>query len=179
MREWKRQQGAVSLLVEAGQAQIPKTGEWVKLGLPWGTKPRLILAHLNTEALKHQSPVIEVEGSLQCLREAHSSLQRRKGNSGVQRSAIAPFCCCCAACDNTMVKVSRSIPRLSVASHCGPNWTSGIASYGPRRSGFRMIISEVCKSMPYRSTKTTLQHWPILPSGARHLLLVGTAAPPG
>ena len=64
VREWKRQQGAVSLLVEAGQAQIPKTGEWVKLGLPWGTKPRLILAHLNTEALKHQSPIIEVEGSL-------------------------------------------------------------------------------------------------------------------
>jgi hypothetical protein len=64
LREWKRRQGAVSLLIEAGQAQHPKTGEWVKLGLPWGTKPRLILAHLNTEALKQNSPEIEVEGSL-------------------------------------------------------------------------------------------------------------------
>src|SRR5215203_4750164 len=64
VREWKRQHGAVSLLIEAGQAKITKTGECVKRGLPWGTKPRLILAHLNTEALKHQSPVIEVEGSL-------------------------------------------------------------------------------------------------------------------
>jgi len=64
VREWKRKQGAVSLLVEAGQAQHPKSGDWVKLGLPWGTKPRLILAHLNAEAIRRQSPVIEVESSL-------------------------------------------------------------------------------------------------------------------
>ena len=64
VRLWKRTQGAVSLLVEAGHAQHPKSGDWVELGLPWGTKPRLILAHLNAEALRRQSPVIEVESSL-------------------------------------------------------------------------------------------------------------------
>lgn len=64
VREWQREQGAVSLLVEAGQAKHPKTHQWVKLGLPWGTKPRLILAHLNAEAIRRQSPVIEVEASL-------------------------------------------------------------------------------------------------------------------
>src|SRR5271168_5207651 len=64
VREWKREQGTVSLLVEAGQAQHPKSRDWVKLGLPWGTKPRLILAHLNAEAIRQQSPVIEVEASL-------------------------------------------------------------------------------------------------------------------
>jgi hypothetical protein len=64
VREWERQQGTVSLRVEAGAAQHPKTGEWVKLGLPWGTKPRLILAHLNTQALQKGSPVIEIESSL-------------------------------------------------------------------------------------------------------------------
>lgn len=64
VREWQREQGAVSLLVEAGRAKNPKTQEWVKLGLPWGTKPRLILAHLNTEALRQKSPVIEIENSL-------------------------------------------------------------------------------------------------------------------
>jgi hypothetical protein len=61
VREWERQQGAVSLRVEAGAATHPKTRQWVKLGLPWGTKPRLILAHLNAEAIRQQSPVIEVE----------------------------------------------------------------------------------------------------------------------
>ena len=64
VREWKREQGAVSLLVEAGQARHPQSRDWVKLGLPWGTKPRLILAHLNAEALRQDSPVIEVEHSL-------------------------------------------------------------------------------------------------------------------
>lgn len=64
VREWQREQGAVSLLVEAGQARHPKTKKWVKLGLPWGTKPRLILAHLNAEALRQGSPVVEVENSL-------------------------------------------------------------------------------------------------------------------
>jgi hypothetical protein len=63
-RLWQREQGAVSLLVEAGRARHPKNRQWVELGLPWGTKPRLILAHLNAEAIRRQSPVIEVEASL-------------------------------------------------------------------------------------------------------------------
>jgi hypothetical protein len=64
VREWQREQGAVSLLIEAGRARNPHTRQWVTLGLPWGTKPRLILAHLNAEALRQGSPVVEVESSL-------------------------------------------------------------------------------------------------------------------
>jgi hypothetical protein len=64
VREWRREQGAVSLKIDAGEARHPDTGEWVKLGLPWGTKPRLILAHLNREALLHESPEIAVGDSL-------------------------------------------------------------------------------------------------------------------
>jgi hypothetical protein len=47
VRLWQREQGAVSLRIEAGAARNPNTRQWVELGLPWGTKPRLILAHLN------------------------------------------------------------------------------------------------------------------------------------
>lgn len=36
----------------------------MQLGLPWGAKPRLILAHLNAETLRQDSPTIEVESSL-------------------------------------------------------------------------------------------------------------------
>ena len=61
---WEREQGAVSLLVNAGEAKNPDTGEWVQLGLPFGPKPRLILAHLNAEAIKTGSPVLDMEGSL-------------------------------------------------------------------------------------------------------------------
>ena len=42
----------------------PNTGKWVQLGLPFGPKPRLILAHLNAQAIKTGSPMIEVEDSL-------------------------------------------------------------------------------------------------------------------
>ena len=64
VREWEREQGAASLLIEAGKAKHPETGKWVELGLPFGPKPRLILCYLNAQALKTGSPTIEVEDSL-------------------------------------------------------------------------------------------------------------------
>jgi Plasmid encoded RepA protein len=50
--------------VQAGRIFKPSLDTTIELGLPWGTKPRLILAHLNAEALRQDSPVIEVEHSL-------------------------------------------------------------------------------------------------------------------
>jgi hypothetical protein len=64
VRLWKRTQGAAMMVIQAGQVLQPHTDTLVEVGLPWGTKPRLILAHLNAEALLRQSPVIEVESSL-------------------------------------------------------------------------------------------------------------------
>jgi len=63
VRTWERKQGAVFLRLEAGHARHPETQEWVPIGLPFGPKPRLILAHLNTEALKTQSPKIDIGDS--------------------------------------------------------------------------------------------------------------------
>jgi hypothetical protein len=64
VREWDRRQGTASLRIEAGSALDPQTGEFVKLGLPYGEKPRLVLIHLATEAVRTGSPVIEVEDSM-------------------------------------------------------------------------------------------------------------------
>jgi hypothetical protein len=64
VREWECANGAVRLKMLAGEAMHPELGEFVKLGLPYGPKPRLILAHLNGEAMRQQSPEIEVESSL-------------------------------------------------------------------------------------------------------------------
>jgi len=63
VRTWERKQGTVYLSIDAGKAKNPKDEEWVQLGLPFGPKPRLILAHLNAEALKTGSPKIDVEDS--------------------------------------------------------------------------------------------------------------------
>jgi hypothetical protein len=64
VREWQRRQGIVALQLSAGEAYHPKSGQWLKLGLPFGPKPRLILAHLNAEALRADSPVVEIGNSL-------------------------------------------------------------------------------------------------------------------
>ena len=64
VREWEREQGTASLLIEAGKAKDPESGKWIELGLPFGPKPRLILCYLNAQALKTGSSVIEVEDSL-------------------------------------------------------------------------------------------------------------------
>lgn len=62
--EWDRKQGHASLRIEAGSAIDPRSGEFVRLGLPYGEKPRLVLIHLATEAVRTGSPVVDVEGSM-------------------------------------------------------------------------------------------------------------------
>src|SRR3954451_12490062 len=64
VRVWQRQQGASFLRLEAGAIPDPQTRTFVELGLPYGSRPRLILSHLNSEALKRGSARIEVEHSL-------------------------------------------------------------------------------------------------------------------
>src|SRR3982750_303739 len=61
---WERRQGRATLLVEAGRAINPKTRHFEQLGLPYGPKARLLLMHLNSEAVRRQSPVIPVEDTM-------------------------------------------------------------------------------------------------------------------
>jgi hypothetical protein len=62
--EWDRKQGNASLRIEAGSAIDPSTGNFRRLGLPYGEKPRLVLIHLATEAVRTGSPVVDVEESM-------------------------------------------------------------------------------------------------------------------
>lgn len=64
VRSWERINGAVHLKLKAGDALHPQIGRMVEIGLPYGPKPRLILAHLNAEALRQRSPEVEVGASL-------------------------------------------------------------------------------------------------------------------
>ena len=63
IRIWEREQGQVSLSLEAGRIKDPQ-GRFIPVGLPFGPAARLILCHLNTEALRRGIPSIEVEGSM-------------------------------------------------------------------------------------------------------------------
>lgn len=63
LRIWQQKQGNVSLAVQAGFT-LNQEGVYEEIGLPYGTKARLILAHINSEAIKNQSRTIDVEGSM-------------------------------------------------------------------------------------------------------------------
>ena len=64
VREWKHRNGNIHLLVQGGNALDPVKEDFVDLPLPSGPKARLILCYLNAEAMKQQSPMIEVQDSL-------------------------------------------------------------------------------------------------------------------
>jgi hypothetical protein len=64
VRRWERRNGQIGLQINAGEAWHPDEDRFIPLGLPYGSKPRLLLAYLNGEALRNSSPEIEVDRSL-------------------------------------------------------------------------------------------------------------------
>jgi Plasmid encoded RepA protein len=64
IRLWERRNGIVRLEIQAGRGLDPDQDAFVDVGLPFGPKPRLALYHLNAEALRTQSRIIELEDSL-------------------------------------------------------------------------------------------------------------------
>jgi hypothetical protein len=64
VRRWTRQQGDALLEIDAGRAIHPDLGRFVDVPLPHGPKARLILLHLNAEAIRTQSPHVDVGDSL-------------------------------------------------------------------------------------------------------------------
>lgn len=64
VRIWKHKQGNVSLAVQASETFNPEKDDFEYIGLPYGPKARLILAHINSEAIRKQSKSINVEESM-------------------------------------------------------------------------------------------------------------------
>ena len=64
VRTWERLNGSAHLEIIAGKAMHPELRRFVPLGLPFGPKPRMVLAHINTEALRSNAPEIEIEATL-------------------------------------------------------------------------------------------------------------------
>src|SRR4051794_1441624 len=54
--------GSASLLIEAGR--LWNGSAWMQQPLPCGTRPRLALVHVSSEAVRSQSPVVEIGGSV-------------------------------------------------------------------------------------------------------------------
>ena len=63
-RNWYRINGRVYLNIQATGGAHPETGEWIEFPLPFGPAARLILIHLDTEAIRTDSPAIDLGGSM-------------------------------------------------------------------------------------------------------------------
>lgn len=63
-RSWERLNGNVHLEILAGKAMHPIAERLTPVGLPFGPKARLVLMHINQQALLAQSPEIEVQDTL-------------------------------------------------------------------------------------------------------------------
>src|SRR4051812_35107024 len=61
---YEHKQGNASLAIQCIKAVNPVTKSFEFVGLPWGSKARLISSHINTKAIKSQSKVIQVEDSM-------------------------------------------------------------------------------------------------------------------
>lgn len=69
VRRFERRQGRMSLVIEAGELQSPD-GQWIAQPLPFGTRARLLLLHLCSEAIRQNTPTINIEDSLSSFIEA-------------------------------------------------------------------------------------------------------------
>lgn len=64
VNSWEQMQGNVSLAIQTTKAFNPSTGKLEVVGLPYGTKARLILAHINSQAIKTGKKTLHIEESM-------------------------------------------------------------------------------------------------------------------
>lgn len=63
-RDYIRRNGKAALIVSAGFLMDPKTLEPLQQGIPYGAKPRLLMIHLCTEAVRRQAATIPIADSM-------------------------------------------------------------------------------------------------------------------
>lgn len=63
-RVWERNNGYVQMSVEAGRTFNPDEGKWTDLPLPFGPKARVIMIHLDTQAVTKQSRLVDIKNSM-------------------------------------------------------------------------------------------------------------------
>lgn len=83
--EYERINGKMAVTVQAGKLRAPD-GTKVQQPVPYGPKARLLMAHLSSEAVRNQSPTVEIADSL-------SAFMREMGIEprGGVRGTIQPF----------------------------------------------------------------------------------------
>lgn len=63
-KEWVQQSERITLMIEPGRMLKPGTSEGEFIGVPYGSRARLILLYLQTQAIKSRSREVELGGSM-------------------------------------------------------------------------------------------------------------------
>lgn len=66
-RDYQRQNGRATLVLQSGFLMDPATGRTVLQGLPYGVRPRLLMIHLCSQALRRSTPIISIADSMSGL----------------------------------------------------------------------------------------------------------------
>lgn len=62
-RAFERTSGNASMMLEVGRLWH-RSSQWVDQPLPYGARPRLLMVHISSQAVKQKSPVVEVGSSI-------------------------------------------------------------------------------------------------------------------
>ncbi len=83
IRFWERRQGRAHVMLEAGHAYHPGKGRAMELPLPYGPKARLVMIHVHSQAVRTQSPVVDVGDSMTSfVRRVMSGPEKQRDPNG-------------------------------------------------------------------------------------------------
>lgn len=131
---WEKSQGHASLAVQTNKVKNPKTGEWERIGLPFGPTARLILAYINTQAIKTKSPNVEVGESMTAFVRriglGGSGRQIRQVKNQLQRLSASTITMVYADDDRYLARNANIIEEIDLWFAKDPNqrvlWESNI-----------------------------------------------------
>jgi Plasmid encoded RepA protein len=139
-RRWRCKNGYLTLELDAGRAFDERVGDFIDVGLPYGPKPRLVLYHLNAEAVRTRSPVIELEQSLSAFVKRTLGLDPHGRNLKTIREQLTRL----AAAD---FRIGKSDGNHSVTVH--GRILAGIELWTPPSSGRTLWPTQVQFSPEY------------------------------
>ena len=90
-KEWIRRSERLTLMIEPGRLIRPGTSEGEFVGVPFGSRARLILLYLQTQALRSRSREVELGRS---MREWLRRLGIAQGGKSIREVRDQAFCRC-------------------------------------------------------------------------------------
>ena len=129
-RRWRCKNGYLTLELDAGRAFDERLNDFIDVGLPYGPKPRLVLYHLNAEAVRTRSPVIELDASLSAFVKRTLGLDPHGRNLSVIRDQLTRL----AAAD---FRIGKSEAGHSVTVH--GRILSGMRLWTPAATARRVL----------------------------------------